>query len=119
MINMSELICDPDFASTVVLERSGGGGYDNYGLPLPVNPANEEFLAITTRATAQELKIMGFGELIEEVRRFVIDVDVKLTRPVAKSDRFIRGGKRYKVIKIDDNAEYGFYRAYAVYEGKA
>lgn len=117
MINVADVVVDQDFAQTLSIRRTTGG-YDNkgrWGGDVPT-----EFTAVGSwqRVSARELNQLGIGEIKQEVRKFLTTANILIAEDDDKlSDRIIDGTKRYKVIRIDDNGNFGYIRNYATFEG--
>lgn len=117
MLNVGHILTRPAFAQTVIV-RSTAGSYNEYGEWESGTPADTEVLGCFQKATDLELAQMDFGETKQEIRKFLSPTEVKVSKADdAQSDRIIWRGKRFKVIHVSDNQDYGYFRAFAAFEG--
>lgn len=117
MINVADIVVDPDFAQTLTVRRTTGA-YDDKGRWSSSAPSEFSAVGSWQRVTAKELAQLGLGEIKQETRKLLTVENILTSEDDDKlSDRIIDGTKRYKVIKIDDNSNFGYIRNYAVYEG--
>lgn len=118
LLNVSDVVSDPDVARTLTVRRVSGSWIQGKW----INGTPSEFTAKGSwqRVTPRELAQLDMGEIKQEVRKFLTTTEIKVSEDNdLQSDRIIWTEKsaRYKVIRVDDNDDYGFYRAYAAYEG--
>mgnify|MGYP001592776294 CR=1 FL=1 len=119
LINVSELMTDPDFAQTLTLRRTEGS-FNDYGEWESSTPVDSSVTGAWQKVTERDLAQLDLGEIKQEVRRFLTVTEIKVSEDDDKlSDRIIwaKNGGRYKVLKVTDNSDNGFYRAYASFEG--
>lgn len=116
MINVSEIVTDPDFAQTVTVKRNTGGDYNDDGTW--VNGSDSEFTVTGSlqKVTERDIKENQLGEVRDEMRKLLTPTEIKEAQGDNISDRFTWNGKTYKVIKVGDNSDYGYYRAFGVLE---
>jgi hypothetical protein len=117
MIDVGDIVEDPDFAETLVVRRTTGA-YDEYGRWSSNTPTEFDVKGSWQRVSAKELVQVGIGEIKQEVRKLLTTTSMLISESDANlSDRIIDGSDRYKVIYIDDNSNFGFVRSYAAFEG--
>lgn len=119
MINVSELMTDLDFVQTLTLRRTTGG-YNQYGEWESDASVDSPITGSWQRASERELIQLDLGDVKQEVRKLLTKTQVFVAENDNKlSDRIIwpKTGGRYKIVRLSDNSDYGFYRAYATFEG--
>ncbi len=118
LIDVSELMTDPDFAQTLTIRRTTGEWVKGAW----VNDAPTEFPAVGSwqKVSARELVQLDMGEIKQEVRKLLTTTEILVSQDNdTQSDRIVWTNKnvRYKVLRVDDNRDNGYYRAYAAFEG--
>lgn len=119
LINVSELMTDPDFAQTLTLRRTAGD-YNTFGEWESETPVDSLVTGSWQKATEREIRQFDLGEIKTEVRKLLTVTEIKVSENDDKlSDRLIwaKNSGRYKVLKVTDNSDNGFYRAFASFEG--
>lgn len=117
LVNLERVVLSPRFAQTVTVRRTTGE-YNDYGEWESNAPSEFSATGSFQRVTEKELALLGFGEVKQEVRKLLTPTEIKVSEDDDKlSDRLIWSGKRYKVLKVTDDVDYGFYRAIGSYEG--
>jgi len=117
MLDVSNIVTDPLFAQTLIVRRTTGS-LNEYGEWVAGTPSDTTVIGSFQKATELELVQMAFGETQQEIRKLLTPTEIKVSEADdTQSDRIIWRGKRYKVIKITDDQDYGFYRAFAAFEG--
>lgn len=107
-----------DFCSRTVTVRRTTGNYNQYGEWESSTPSDFSATGSWQKVTEKELVQIGLGEIKQEVRKFLTTTEIKVSEDDDKlSDRIIVGTSRYKALKISDNEDYGFHRAFASFEG--
>ncbi len=118
MINVGQILSRPSFAQTLTV-RSTTGGYNQYGEWESDTPSNTPVIGCFQKATELELSQLDFGETKQEIRKLLTQTEVNVSESdESLSDRIIWRGRRFKVVKVTDDQDYGFFRAFAVYEGQ-
>ena len=59
------------------------------------------------------------GELNDEVIKFITQEKINVSSNETQADRLIWRGGKYKVVRVKNNKDWGFYRAFGIYEGEA
>lgn len=112
---MSEVITDPDFAKEYNIHRSSGGNFDEGGwienaetiIPVigPIFPTNSKDLLQVPEGD----RITGTQTFYSTIQLFETEnKEVKRT-----SDKLEWKGELYKIIKMLDYSDYGYYKAIA------
>ncbi len=116
MINVADVVACPEFAQIIDVISNTGATRDSYGIPTVGTDTTTQVEGTVLKATPKELRQLGQGELAQEVIKFLTETEIKLSKVDAQSDRLVWHGKKYKVIRVDDNSDFGFYRAFAQFE---
>ncbi len=119
-LDMSDVVECPEFIEDddIVIIRNSGAGYDNDGLPTSGTDEEISITGIVTKVTAKEIVQMELGEYKGEKIKIITSTEILTSKEDAQSDRIKNWkGDQFKVVAVDDNSSFGFYRAYAVYEG--
>lgn len=118
MIEVGDIVTDPDFAQVLTVRRASGSWVK--GQWVDDTPTEFDATGSWQRVSARELVKLDMGEIKQEVRKFLTPTEIKVSENNdLQSDRIVWTYKnvRYKVIRVDDNSDYGYYRAYAMFEG--
>lgn len=114
MINVSEIVTDPDFAQTLTIQRSAGrfasGGFVNTTTSL--NAAG-----VVVVAAEEDLEQIGEGDRVVGAMEFYTTVPIYETRTGAKeglSDVIAWNGQQYRLAKVWPWRDYGYYRAIGI-----
>ena len=118
MINVSELIHDPDFAQNFqVIRRPGKWSEGKWVIE---NPQQFNLHGVITVASARDINMVPEGERIKGMMSFYSTEPLYTTRvenstaPSQISDELLWRGEKYKIIKINPHIDWGFYQALAV-----
>lgn len=113
MIDVSDIITDPDFAQPFTVRRESGGHFGEGGwiagriteIPMsgPVVPSSPE-----------ELEQVPEGDRVTEARTFYATRPILRTRESGLSDIIRWNGSDYRVVRVWDRSAHGFYKAVAV-----
>ena len=114
MINVENIILDPDFQQPLMLKRQSGSFVDGEWT-LGTGVISTVY-GSWQKASADELSLDSKGEVQEEIRKLITTIEMKVDDAGNTSDRIIDGTRQYKVIKVDRWNYNGFYRAYATFE---
>ena len=115
MINVSELLTDPDFGQAFTVQRSSGsfqlGGYVSTTTPTP-------YFGVITVASDQDLETLPEGDRITGSMMFHTAQPLYTTNagPSASglSDVIAWRGQLYRVAKVFPYQDWGFYKAIGV-----
>lgn len=110
MIDMSDIITDPDFMETFTVYRKTGtfgeGGYTTTEVAIdmagPVIPANPD-----------ELAMVPEGDRLTGNNVFYSTAAIYRTRLEGTSDEILWNGDRYRVLHVWNRSGNGFYKALA------
>ena len=117
MINVEDIILDPDFQQSLTLKRQSGSFVNGeWTLGTAVLSTIK---GSWQKAKADELSLDTKGEVPEELRKLITTTQINVDNETNTSDRIIDGTQQYKVIMVDRWEYNGFYRAYATFEEDA
>lgn len=113
MIDVSELLADPDFARRLTLRRPRATTFTNEG-EAQAAYGEESIVGVVQPASAAELKIMPEGSRLDDVLSVwsaeeLRTGDGKTTEP----DVLVIDRKSYKVVKCEPWPDNGYWRAFA------
>ncbi len=124
LIDVSELIEDPDFASEYIVYRCTGKWMD--GRFFPGEPERLEYFGAAQPASAFDLKQYGIGDDEQGVMKFFCRAPkvLHLTRNIDDesaqiSDEIVYCGNLYKVVRVSPWNPNGWMRAFASLKGGA
>ena len=111
MINVSEVVNDPDFAQWfTVFRKSGefgsGGFIQGEELPIPMKGP-------VIPSTAEELNMIAEADRVTSAMNFYTTTAMYRTRQGATSDEILWQSERYRIINVWDRSANGFYKAMA------
>lgn len=114
MINVGELITDPDFAQPLTIQRSSGqfaaGGFQN-------TPATVATSGVVVVANEEDLDQIGEGDRVVGAMEFYTVIPIYETRTGATeglSDVIAWNGQQYRLAKVWPWRDYGYYRAIGI-----
>lgn len=124
LIDISELLVDPDFATHFKILRTTGVWKG--GRFILDSPEELSFYGPVQPPSVKEMEILPEGERLQGIMCFwVKGKDVFLTRDLTAdskagiSDQFLWRGNHYKIIQIMPWSDYGWVKAFGVrMEGK-
>lgn len=118
LIDVTELLEDPDFAESFRLIRTTGQWNEGR---FEVNaPESIPFYGPVQPPSSQDMEILPEGERLKGVMCFwVKGSEVYLTREDGIGDLFLWRGNHYKIIQVNQWADYGWVKAFGIrMEGK-
>lgn len=122
MINVAEIVNDPDFAQVFSISRSSNGAFDDSGVWQDSKVAVPMY-GVIQPATAKELLQVPEGDRVKEVKSFhssqemIVTETTGLTDPnAAISDIVIwpTTGEQYRLVKLYPWQDFGYYKALGV-----
>lgn len=116
MIDMSELMFDPDFIQPIeipVLRFSGS--YDGNGLYKPNPPETVQLTMVIQQSTFKQLQALPEGERNGDFINWWSHYEIILANGVdsEQSDVILWRGKYYRVIRCSDRSDNGFWEGIA------
>ena len=115
MINVSELIHDPDFCTTFILRHRSGTWVDGR---FQTTATDSMVTGVVRPANGKELELLPEGDRMKDVKVFYTWEKVQLSEDENASDEFIWQGGRYKALQVQDWSAHGFYETMASYVGE-
>ncbi len=125
MINISEIVTDPDFAQTFTVHRRKGvfserGRFEPVDSTLPMTgaiiPATTKELAVLPEADRINGAVMVYVTQRLYVTGLLTAADLEEGR---LSDELAWHGDRWKIVQVRDFADFGYYRAMATRKAAA
>lgn len=119
MINVAELLYDPDFSQQFIVNRCTTGTWQN-GRFVETDPLKLSMDGVVVPATPKEINQLPEGDRVSGVMAFYSDKQIYVTHKddgsgnAGTSDQIEWRGNLYRVSKVDLYGDYGFYVAYGV-----
>ena len=110
-INVSELISDPDFCTTFIVEKKSSGKWSK-GQPV-YELTRTTVTGIVAPSASEDLSLMPESDRKHGMKTFYTDTDMRLevSDTEKTSDICIWNGKRYKLINGWNYSNNGYYKA--------
>jgi hypothetical protein len=121
LIDVSEVITDPDFCQDFTVYRRSGGRFQSGGF-VPGDEAEVPMSGVVIPLSSKELELIPEAERVKGTMGFwttsenPIYVTRNLTSDKDISDVALWNGERYKILSVDPYSDYGFYHAIGVRE---
>jgi len=112
VINVSEVITDPDFAQTFTVYRSTGSFVD--GVWTENTPRAIKMLGVVTVSSQKELDMVAEGDRIRGAMTFHSVCPLYPTRvgtAQGTSDKIMWRGEYYKIQSVYPEVDWGYYKA--------
>ncbi|MGD8188568.1 hypothetical protein ACQCN2_01075 [Brevibacillus ginsengisoli] len=108
MLDVSEVITDPDFAQTFIVHRKS----DTWSSGRTVSSeVSLSMIGIVTVADADTLEQLPEGDRVTGMMCFYSTQELFRTREQGTSDEIEWRGERYRVKKVFPYGDYGYYKA--------
>ena len=111
MIDVSQLITDPDFCEPFVIRRRIGKWEAGRFIATPEDTVN----GIVEPTSGDDLEQVPEGDRVSGMMTFYTKQPVYLSQDKQQSDEIIWRGKLYKAVQILDWSRHGFYKVIASY----
>src|SRR5665213_969994 len=113
-IDMSELNGDEDFASVITLRRPAPPTFANEGVASYTYQPDVSIVANVQDASPADLKVLPEGTNLADVVAIWTGNELKIGDQTGQgSDLLIIKGKSYRVIKLEDWSDNGYFMAFA------
>ncbi len=115
MINLSDVILNPDYAQSFIVFRSSGDWIN--GRWTEGTPAQITMSGVVSVANENEVKILPEGDRIQGAMVFHSVLPIYTTRLGSEkgtSDKIMWNGEYYKLLNVWNYKDYGFYKAIGV-----
>lgn len=117
MIDMTELIHDPDFCTTFTVVRKLPGAWVQGEQTVQETTFPVE--GIVLPSTSKDIEMLPEGDRRSGLKTFFADVELKVTDTETTADICVYKGCRYKLIHAFDYEANGFYKAIGTLAGDA
>ena len=112
MIDLAELLHDPDFCESFVIRRQKGqwknGRYQ-------VAPEDIKVTGIVEPTSGDDLEQLPEGDRVSGMMTFYTKEQVQLALDPQPADHIICRGKVYKAVQVLDWSKHGFYKTIAAF----
>lgn len=108
MIDVSEIIQDPDFAQTYSVQRDSGKLVNGRWVP---NTTNFDITGVVTVANSQDVQQLPEGDRVVGIMAFHSTQLLQITNPEGISDIITWRGEQYKLLQVYPYGDYGYYKA--------
>lgn len=115
MIDLSELMDDPDFCEPFIIRRRCGTWVD--GIFVSENE-DKKVIGIVEPTTGMDLETLPEADKVSGVMTFYSKEMIMLGTEEQQGDEIICRGNRYKVLQIQDWSRHGFYKCIAALSGR-
>lgn len=114
MINVSDVITDPDFAQPFTVYRSSGGQFISGGWS-EGTPEQISLKGIVTVGSEKDLQQVPEGDRVEGAMLFYAIQELLTShKDPGTSDQILWNGDFYRVQKVWNYGKYGYWKAYGV-----
>lgn len=113
MINVGELMIDPDFVRAFTLRRPSLGTFADEGV-YSTTYGEQSLIGVIQPASPKELELLPEGSRLDEVLAIWSNVEMRVGDGAkVESDVVVHNTKSYRVIKCEPWPEAGFYKVLA------
>lgn len=109
MIDVSEVITDPDFAQTYVVHRQAGNWEKGRWVRSDEIPI--KVIGVVTVADAKTLEQLPEGDRVTGLMCFYATQELFETREEGTSDQLEWRGERYRLKRVFPYGDYGYFKA--------
>lgn len=109
MINIGELIYDPDFCTEFKIIRKNVGTWTCGRQTEQTKILN--VIGIVTSVSSKDLEMMPEGDRVHGIKTFYTDKQLRITGNESTSDICEYQGKQYRLLQVFDYNNNGFYKA--------
>lgn len=121
LVNVSEIITDPDFCQDFIVRRRSGGRFQSGGF-VPGSEVEVAMSGAIVPLSGKELELIPEAERVKGTMGFwtTSDNPIYTTRNLTNdkdiSDVIVWQGETYKILNVDPYSDYGYYHAVGVRE---
>lgn len=114
-IDMSELNGDDDFARTITLRRPNAPTFANFGVASYTYQQDVDIVVTSVQdASPAELKTLPEGTNLDDVVAVWSGVELKIGDQTGQgSDVLVIDDKLYRIVKLEDWSDNGYFMAFA------
>lgn len=109
MINVGELIHDPDFCTELKIHRKVSGEW--IGGRQKQKDKVIEVEGIVAATTSEDMELLSEGDRIHGLKTFYTDTEFRLTDNETTSDICEYKGLRYRLLQVFNCEDFGYYKA--------
>ena len=106
MINVSELITDPDFCQPFTIIRTEGTWQNGLFVK---QETQINVIGVAEPVTGKDLDIQIESDRANNVMTFYTLVELKVSPDGSISDFILFNGKRYKLFQVSNYSDFGYY----------
>lgn len=110
MLDMSELIHDPDFCVSFVIIKNRSSDTWQDGDPV-LSEQQIQVEGVVTPTSSRDIQMLPEGDRRTGMMTFVSDLPLEVSNTITISDYCLFHGSRYKLVSIFDWSENGFFKA--------
>jgi hypothetical protein len=111
MINVAEVVNDPDFAQAFTIVRDAGSWVSGNWIS---NTTNISAYGVIQSPTGDELEQIPEADRVKGNATFHSSQEIFETNTTGISDTITWHGNTYKIVKVYDWADFGYYKAVGV-----
>lgn len=112
MINVSEILNDPDLTQSFIVHRKSGTWIDGRFVQTETDLT---FWGVVENANPKEMFQVPEGDKISGMVKFYSTSEMFTTREEGTSDEIEFRGDRYRVLTVNDWSNFGYFCAIGVY----
>ena len=116
MINVSELLCDPDFCVEFKIVRNTGKRENRRWVAVD-KPKLIQVLGIVNSTSSEDIEMIPEGDRVQGLKTFYSGNEFRLTDDKTTSDIVEYKGKRYRLLQVFDYSNNGYYKAIGTLQG--
>lgn len=116
MIDMQEMLHDPDFCSLFTVTRKKSEWVEGEQISSTSSFITE---GIVLPSTSKDIEMLSEGDRQQGLKTFFAEVPLYVTDTKETSDVCAYRGKRYKLLQVFDYSDNGFYKAIGTMIGDA
>jgi hypothetical protein len=110
MIDLSDIVSDPDFAQPFQIKRSSGqfarGGYRS-------TPTTIDAVGVIRPAASQDIEVLPEGDRALGMMTFWSATEMHTTSTTGTSDVLTYRGDDYRVLQVMPSGDFGYWKAIA------
>lgn len=107
MINVSEVIRDPDFCTSFRIVRQIG--YFTGGNFIVESTEQKDVLGVVDPAPGKTLEVSAESDRATNMKNFYCLEELKISPDGSISDFVIYGDKTYKIFKVENFSDFGYF----------
>lgn len=109
MLNVAELITDPDFCTSFKIKRKMPGRWEKGKMTETTKEI--DITGIVGAANSKDMEMLPEGDRTNGLKTFYSLNAMRLTDDETTSDICVFEGEQYRIIRVYDYSRYGYYKA--------